>query len=93
MGEDEGRGYDLQRELGQYLIQAYTLPTEIARYDTTTFSVYHVPGEDGTAAQGLLAWGYSKDKHPGLLQFKQGLGTLDPAGVPLLRDHRGPSGR
>lgn len=86
MGEDEERGYDLQRELGQHLIQAYALPTEIARYDTTTFSVHHVPGEDGTAAQGLLAWGYSKDKQPGLLQFKQGLGTLDPAGVPLLTE-------
>jgi len=31
----------------------------------------------------LLAFGHSKDKRPDLLQFKQGLGTLDPAGVPI----------
>ena len=86
LGEDEERGYELQRELGQHLIQAYALPTEIARYDTTTFSVHHVPGADGTAAQGLLARGHSKDKHPELLQFKQSLATLDPAGVPLLTE-------
>ena len=43
LGEDEKRGYDLQRELAHHLIKAYTLPTEVARYDTTTFSVYHVP--------------------------------------------------
>jgi transposase len=86
LGEDEERGYELQRELGQHLIQAYALPTEIARYDTTTFSVHHVPGTDGTAAQGLLAQGHSKDNHPELLQFKQSLGTLDPAGVPLLTE-------
>jgi len=86
LGEDEERGYELQRELGQHLIRAYALPTEIARYDTTTFSVHHVPGADGTAAQGLLARGYSKDGRPDLLQFKQSLGTLDPAGVPLLTE-------
>lgn len=86
LGEDEERGYELQRELGQHLIQAYALPTEVARYDTTTFSVHHVPGADGTAAQGLLAQGHSKDNHPELLQFKQSLGTLDPAGVPLLTE-------
>ena len=86
LGEGEERGYELQRELGQHLIRAYALPTEIARYDTTTFSVHHVPGADGTAAQGLLARGYSKDGRPDLLQFKQSLGTLDPAGVPLLTE-------
>lgn len=86
LGEDEERGYALQRELGQHLVQAYALPTDVVRYDTTTFSVHHVPDAGGTAAQGLLAHGHSKDNHPELLQFKQGLATLDPAGVPLLTD-------
>ena len=86
LGEDEERGYELQRQLGQHLIRAYALPTEVARYDTTTFSVYHKPGEDGTAAQGMLAQGHSKDNRPESLQFKQSLGTLDPAGVPLLTE-------
>ena len=86
LGSDEKRGYDLQRELGHHLIKAYALPSNVARYDTTTFSVYHVPQEDGTAAGGVLAKGHSKDKRPDLLQFKQSLGTLDPAGVPLLTE-------
>ena len=43
LGKDEKRGYDLQRELGQHLIKAYTLPSRVARYDTTTFSVHHAP--------------------------------------------------
>lgn len=86
LGQEEERGYELQRELGQHLVQAYALPTEVARYDTSTFSVHHVPEEDGTAADGLLAHGHSKDRRPDLLQFKQSLGTLDPAGVPMLTE-------
>jgi len=86
IGEDEERGYAMQRQLGQRLIYAYALPTEIARYDTTTFSVYHVPGAEGTAGGGLLAKGYSKDGPTSLLQFKQSLGTLDPAGIPMLTE-------
>jgi len=84
LGEDAGRGLTLQRELGHHLIQAYALPTKLARFDTTTFNVYHAPSEKGTAGGGLLTFGHSKDHRPDLLQFKQGLGTLDPAGVPLL---------
>jgi transposase len=83
LGEDESRGERLQQELGRHLIQAYQLPTERGRYDTTSFSVHHAPDEQGRAAQGWLAFGHSKDHRPDLLQFKQGLGTLDPAGVPL----------
>ena len=86
LGEEEERGYELQRELGQHLVQAYALPTKIARYDTSTFSVHHTPGEEGKAADGLLAHGHSKDRRPDLLQFKQSLATLDPAGVPLLTE-------
>jgi len=66
---------------GQHLIRAYGLPTQIARYDTTSVNVYHDPAHH--PAGGLLAFGYSKDHRSDLLQFKQGLGTLDPAGVPL----------
>ena len=66
------------------MIRAYELPTEVARYDTTSFNVYHAPEEAET--KGLLAFGHSKDKRPDLLQFKQGLGTLDPAGVPIFTE-------
>lgn len=83
LGEDEARGVLLQRELGQHLIQAYRLPTDTARYDTTTFSVHHALDANGRAAGGLLRRGHSKDHRPDLPQFKQGLGVLDPAGVPL----------
>jgi transposase len=83
LGEDEERGVMLQRQLGQHLIQAYALPTEVGRYDTTSFSVHHAVVEDGQAAAGILRHGYSKDHRPDLLQFKQGLGSLDPAGVPI----------
>lgn len=86
IGEDEERGYAMQRQLGEQLIYAYALPTEVARYDTTTFSVYHVPGVEGTAGEGLLAKGYSKDGPTSLMQFKQSLGTLDPAGIPILTE-------
>jgi len=55
LGTDEERGLALQRGLGQHLIQAYALPTDVARYDTTTFTVHHVPAENGKAADGLLS--------------------------------------
>ncbi len=84
LGADPERTATLQRELGQHLIQAYALPTEVARFDTTTFTVYHQATSDGTAAGGVLSRGHSKDHRPDLLQFKQGLACLDPAGVPLL---------
>jgi transposase len=83
LGENEEKSTHFQRQLGQHLIQAYALPTEIARYDTTSFSVHHTPQQE-EADKGLLRFGHSKDKRPDLVQFKQGLGTLDPAGVPLL---------
>jgi transposase len=81
LGAEEEQRVHFQREIGKHMIQAYALPTEIARYDTTTFNVYHNPA---TADRQMLRFGKSKDRRPDLLQFKQGLGTLDPAGVPLL---------
>lgn len=84
VGEDEEQNVQFQRQLGQHLIQAYELPTEVARYDTTTFSVYHDPSKTDKSSEGILRFGKSKDGRSNLLLFKQGLGTLDPAGVPLL---------
>lgn len=83
LGVDEVQSMRYQRMQSQHLIHAYALPTEVARYDTTTFSVYHAPDAKGQN-QGLLQFGHSKDQRPDLVQFKQGLGALDPAGVPLL---------
>lgn len=84
LGEDEAQAIKLQKEMSQHVIQAFDLPTEVARYDTSSFSVHHTVPEVGEAPHQLLSFGHSKDKRPDLLQFKQGLGTLDPAGVPLV---------
>lgn len=84
LGEDDGQAVKLQKELSQHVIQAFDLPTEVARYDTSSFSVHHAVPEAGEAPHQLLKFGHSKDKRPDLLQFKEGLGTLDPAGVPLV---------
>jgi len=84
LGSSEEQGVLLQQRMGEHLIQAYELPTAVARYDTTTFSVHHGVPEPGEGAKELLRFGHSKDNQPNLLQFKQGLGALDPAGVPLL---------
>lgn len=84
LGEAEDKGGRLQQAIGQHLIQAFALPTAVGRYDTTSFSVHHEPVAAGEPAHQLLRFGHSKDKRPDLLQFKQGLGVIDPAGVPLL---------
>jgi len=72
----------IEVKLGQHLIRAYELPTEVARADTSSFSVNHQQQE--TEAESLLRYGHSKDKRPDLLQYRQLLGTLDPAGIPLV---------
>ena len=82
--------------LGQHLIRAYELPTEVARSDTTSFSVYHQPTQDlseqDQLSAPLLNFGYSKDCRPDLLQYRQMLATLDPLGVPLLSATLGGNG-
>jgi transposase len=83
LGRNEDIRHLFQRDLGRHLIQAYRLPTEVARFDTSSFSVHHAAEEEGEAP-GLLQFGHSKDRRPDLRQFKQGLGTLDPAGIPLV---------
>lgn len=81
--EDEDKGVEFQQQIGGHIIQAHDLPTEIGRYDTTSFNVYHDPENRN---KGLLNFGHSKNHRPDLLQFKQGLGTLDPAGIPLVTE-------
>jgi transposase len=55
----------------------------LSLHDTTSFNVHHSPEKNNNC---LLKLGYSKDKRPDLLQFKQGLGVLDPAGIPLFTE-------
>jgi transposase len=73
----------MEMSLSQYLVKAYELPTEKARSDTSSFSVYHQISEDQEESS-LLKFGYSKDKRPDLRQYRQMLATLDPLGMPLL---------
>ena len=75
----------IEQQLGQRMIQAYELPTEIARCDTSSFSVYHQLDEADEESR-LLRFGHSKDHRPDLRQYRQLLGTLDPAGVPLVSE-------
>ena len=83
LGGNDDRMSLFQRDLGKQLIQAYRLPTEVARFDTSTFSVHHAADREGEEPD-LMQFGYSKDRRPDLRQFKQGLGSLDPAGIPLV---------
>lgn len=84
LGQAEDQSVQLQRQMGSHLIQAFALATDVARYDTTSFNVHHAPAKAGQSEHEVLRYGYSKDHRPDLLQFKQGIGTLDPAGVPLV---------
>ena len=84
LGEDDEKNAEFQVRTGQHIIAAYELPTNIGRYDTTSFSVYHQHDENND--QGILQFGHSKDRRPDLLQYKQGLGTIDPSGIPLMTD-------
>ena len=79
----------IETYLGQHLIRAYELPTDQARSDTTSLSVYHQPKEEKTEegktqSKSLLHKGHSKDYRPDLLQYRQMLATLDPLGMPLI---------
>ena len=74
----------IEQKLGQHIIRAYELPTEVGRLDTTSFAVHHEQIE--SQVESLLRYGHSKDKRPDLLQYRQLLGTLDPAGIPLVSE-------
>ncbi len=80
LGDEPTRpGERIELELGQHLLRAYALPTDIARIDMTSVSVHHQPpGEES-----LMRFGRSKDHRPDLRQFKEVLATLDPVGLPL----------
>jgi transposase len=73
----------VEERLSRQQIRAYDLPTAVARCDGSSFSVYHEESEAGPASP-LLNYGYSKDHRPDLRQYRQMLGTLDPAGIPLV---------
>ena len=81
-GKQEEACRQIEVKLGQHVIRAYELSTEVARADTTSFSVHHQ--QDKSLEESLLRLGYSKDKRPDLLQYRQLLATLDPAGIPLV---------
>jgi transposase len=83
LGENDEDIAQCQDRMGQGIIGAYQLPTQIVRYDTTSFNVYHHPDN---GKNGILQFGHSKNYRSDLLQFKQGLATLDPAGVPILSE-------
>ena len=81
LGDPEGQvGQAIEDRVGHRLVRAYRLPTDTGRADTTTVSVYH----DRDTVGSLLAFGKSKDHRPDLRQFVEALGTLDPAGMPLV---------
>jgi transposase len=82
LGKQTAATQEIEVKLGQHLIRAYELPTQVARTDTTSFSVNHQQGD--SKEENLLSYGYSKDKRPDLLQYRQLLATLDPMGMPLV---------
>lgn len=58
LGENDQTSYKFQTRMGQPIISNYRLPTEIARYDTTSFNVHHHPEN---AKNGILQFGHSKN--------------------------------
>jgi transposase len=90
LGSNQHRAIEtIETYLGQHLIRAYELPTDKARSDTTSLSVYHQPREEKTPEghpenKAILHKGHSKDHRPDLLQYRQMLATLDPVGMPLI---------
>lgn len=87
LGKDDTQTYQFQCENGKRIIQAFALPTHIVRYDTTSFNVFHqADSSKEDPKTELLEFGHSKNYRPDLVQFKQGLGVLDPAGIPLITD-------
>lgn len=82
LGKQSEARQQIEVKLGRHLIRAYELPTEVARADTSSFSVNHQQQE--SESESLLRYGHSKDKRPDLLQYRQLLATLDPIGMPLV---------
>lgn len=83
LGRHEQARFGMEQQLGGQIIRGYGLPTEVGRCDSSSFSVYHQIARE-EEEERLLRFGQSKDHRPDLRQYRQVLGTLDPAGVPLL---------
>ena len=79
-GEEDDNSTEFQVQMGQPLITAHELPTAIGREDTTSFNGDHQKDH------GRVPFGQSQNHRPDLLQVKQGLGTIDPAGIPLMTE-------
>lgn len=60
LGKQTEATQEIEVKLGQHLIRAYELPTQVARTDTTSFSVNHQQGD--SPEENLLRYGYSKDQ-------------------------------
>ena len=73
----------IENALGQHLITAYALPTDVGRIDTTSVSVHHGPHNRDGSERKLFHFGHSKDDHRDRRQFIEALGTIDPVGIPL----------
>ncbi len=84
LGKQSEARQEIEVKLGRHLIRAYELPTEVARADTSSFSVNHQHREEESSEENLLRYGYSKDFRPDLLQYRQLVATLDPMGMPLV---------
>lgn len=69
LGKQSQARQEIEVKLGRHLIHAYELPTQVARVDTTSFSVNHQQGD--FPEENLLRYGYSKDFRPDLLQYRQ----------------------
>jgi transposase len=82
LGKQSEARLEIEVKLGRHLLRAYSLPTEVARADTSSFSVNHQQVD--SPEENLLRYGYSKDFRPDLLQYRQLLATLDPMGMPLV---------
>lgn len=83
LGQHPEAQIQIENDLGHHLIDAYDLPTEVGRVDTSSFSVYHQPGTEETEATSVLQYGHSKDHRPDLRQYRYELSTLDPLGLPM----------
>ncbi len=83
LGIHEEARLAIEEQLGGQMIRGYGLPSEVGRCDSSSFSVYHQVASDAEDER-LLRFGHSKDHRPDLRQYRQVLGTLDPAGVPLV---------
>ncbi len=75
---DDTHWANFERALGQELLRVYDLAPACVRVDMTMVSQ-----AGSVTEEGLLQFGYSKDRRPDAPQVKVGLATLDPLGLPL----------